>query len=156
MAFTTTSAEIKKAREEQNMKFFTVLAEEIGKETHPDPWWIVAPDKTERGWTEGEMNLLERDAKELGMIKSIGLSFSLVDVNGDSLVDGSITDLVEWLRKDNATAKFLHTSLVEDDSWKDRDDVAALHMLLNGEEELCFLSPELTRQFLCQVVLPHK
>lgn len=85
----------------------------------------------------------------------LGLSFALIDVNGEDLVSGTITDLVEWLRGEKLFAKHLLDSLKQDENWEHRDDVVALQISFN-EGEICTMVPELTRGFLAQVVFSHK
>lgn len=75
------------------------------------------------------------------------MTFALVDINGASVVSGTLQDLAHWI---GHTEEGWVIDRELDKSWVGRDDVVVLVCLL-GEDELYHLEPELTRLFLSQL-----
>lgn len=73
------------------------------------------------------------------------MTFMLVDIDGKDLYVGDMVGMARWLLAPDQ--RFLYTHLQEE-SWRDREDVVALHLSSKDGHEVCQLDPELTRQFL--------
>lgn len=71
--------------------------------------------------------------------------YQLVDVNGRDVVPATtLSNLVDIITGEEFSAMRLKTF---DPTWEHRDDVVAIHVLLNGSE-LFFMDPEASRLFL--------
>lgn len=77
--------------------------------------------------------------------------YTLVNYDGQPDVEGDLLSIVMWFRYPPARATFLRKAL-DWLTWNDRTEVAALVCRVKGEE-LFVLTPEMTRLFLCQLLL---